>query len=472
MIVFLLSAVFTAQPPNIVFLYADDQAAWTIRSLGYPDPMTPHLDRLRAEGLHVPNSFTTTPVCSPSRGGLAVSRYGTELGITDWIAPPPREPATLGLDPEWKTWPELMTNDNIYTGLVGKWHLGFADQFHPTRHGYAWFSGFRGGGVAPVNPAWERNGVSVTLHGLTVDRTGDEAIRFLREHGQRRFALSVHFREPHAPWKPMAVTDEKHFENAEVTVPHADYPRLDLPKARESLREYYGSISGLDRNVGRILSVLDELQLSDRTIVIFTSDHGYNIGHHGLIHKGNGHWLLEGLSGLKANDPRRQRPNLFDTSLRVPTIIRWPGVLKAGGTMNRVVTNLDWFPTLLAMMHTPLPEGITIRGRDFFPLLQDKPIAWNDEFFIQYSQHHYTEADLRGYRTEEWKLVRDFRNDGRDELYDLKGDPEERVNLFYRTNPALEPIRRQLNDKMLARMSEINDPVLREWPHKHPVRIR
>jgi uncharacterized sulfatase len=122
------------QRPNIVFLYTDDQAAWTIGELGNRQSHTPNLDRLFREGARLTNAFTTTPVCSPSRAALMTSRYGTELGITDYLSHGV-EP-DLGLDPSNIIWPKLLSQAGYATAFIGKWHLGQLDRYHPTRFGY------------------------------------------------------------------------------------------------------------------------------------------------------------------------------------------------------------------------------------------------------------------------------------------------------------------------------------------------
>ncbi len=120
--VFFTLALFGAERPNIVFVYTDDQAPWAVGISGNSQIRTPHMDRLFREGAYLVNAFTTTPVCSPSRAGLMTSRYGSELGITEWINPR-REPE-LGLDPATRTFPEVLAENGYINGLVGKWHLG------------------------------------------------------------------------------------------------------------------------------------------------------------------------------------------------------------------------------------------------------------------------------------------------------------------------------------------------------------
>ena len=139
--------------PNIVFIFTDDQAPRAVRAAGDKRFITPNIDRVFHEGAHLVNSFVTTPVCSPSRVGLIASRYGSEMQITDWINP--RSEPALGLAPGTPTWPTLLSDAGYATALVGKWHLGTADRYHPTRFGYGYFMGIRTGGCPPKNPTLE-----------------------------------------------------------------------------------------------------------------------------------------------------------------------------------------------------------------------------------------------------------------------------------------------------------------------------
>ena len=317
--------------------------------------------------------------------------------------------------------------------------------------------GFREGGVSTKNPKLEVAGQPKQLEGFIVDIVTDDAIRFLRERQQEAFLLMLHYREPHTAYMP--VRDEDWAKVKDIDPKVADYPDLDVARAKKNMREYLASVAALDRNIGRLLAVVDELKLREDTIIVFTSDHGYNIGQHGIWHKGNGHYILNANKNTPNGDKSIQRPNVFDTSLRTPTAIRWPRRIKAGTEIQQTINNLDWFPTLLALAGVELPKGLLIRGRDFSPLLAGKSIKWDNDLYVEWSQHHYTTAHLRMYRTPEWKLVRDFLNAGKDELYNLKADPGESKNLI--GDPATNTIRQQLEAKLLAKMRANNDSVLK-----------
>lgn len=433
--------------PNILFVMTDDQGPWAMTNAGNPDADTPAMDRLAAEGAKFVNFFTTTPVCSPSRAGFLASRYGSEVGITDWIMPRPRpgtrDESHLGLDPSLPTWVRALRDAGYRTGLVGKWHLGTQDRYLPAHFGYDFFYGFREGGAKVVNPELEHNGVIREEEGLTTDLLTDKALDFLKESAGsgQPFVLSLHYRAPHAPWKPVAEADEAHVKDRALTLPDPGLPNLDHARLDSTMREYLASVAGVDRNLRRVLALLDETGLAANTAVIFTSDHGYNVGHHGLIHKGNGSWMT-----LEGTHPSGRRPNMFDTSMQLPTIVRWPGVVAPGAMVDEVITNLDWFPTLLAMAGVEPDPAALIHGRNFLPLLKGETMAWENGFYAEYAMHHYADCDMRAYRTPEWKLVRDFRRPGQDELYDLKNDPGETRNLI--NDPAYAAIRSELSQKI------------------------
>jgi choline-sulfatase len=451
--------------PNILFIYTDDQAPWAMSLAGQDQLHTPHMDRIGQEGAYFSNFFTPTPVCSPARASLLTSRYGTETGITDWIKTHNRglslagpEP-DHGLDPAFVTWPELLQQAGYATGLVGKWHLGELDKFHPTRQGYDYFMGFRGGGTKVTNPTLEREGTQREIKGFTTEILTNHALDFIKAHQEELFLLSLHYRAPHSPWLPLAEEDWEPYKDLTIQFPHPDYPDLDKSKLRKGTREYFGSVASVDRQIGRILNLLDSLQLSENTIVVFTSDHGYNMGHNGMWRKGNGQWILTNPPAGTENIPEPQRPNMYDNSLRVPTVIRWPAKIKSGTVVKETISTLDWYPSLLAMADVDKPDTITTHGRNFLPLLLNQKIPdWNNDFYAQYSTHHQSLTEMRMYRTSGWKLLRDFKNPERDELYYLKQDPEETTNLI--KEEKYQQVIQQLHEKIIAKMHETNDPVV------------
>jgi uncharacterized sulfatase len=435
--------------PNVVFICTDDQARWTLGVYGNSEARTPNLDRLSRAGARFDNAFTVTPVCSPSRASTFTSRYSTQFGIEDWIDNA-SEP-DLGLSPSAVLWPELLRGAGYTNMLVGKWHLGSRDEFHPTRQGYDRFFGFRGGGNTPMNPRLEKDGVERTFKGSLPDLLVDEGIAFLEANRDRSFLLSVHFREPHAPYAPVPDADAAAYRDVTPTIP--DFPGLPRERVGRLTREYYASVHAVDRNVGRLLDALDRLGLAGDTAVFFTSDHGYMIGQHGLWHKGNAIWIAEGRRG--------SRPNMFDDAIRVPLLVRWPGAIAPGTVVSQVVSNLDLFPTVLDVAGVGVPPNLKIEGRSLLPLVAGgtpkPPPDWDDTLFGQYDMHHGQRARMRMIRTPEWKLIRHFEPGAGDELYHLASDPGETTNRIDAPEhrAMLVALRKALND----RMREVKDPL-------------
>jgi uncharacterized sulfatase len=251
-------------------------------------------------------------------------------------------------------------------------------------------------------------------------------------------------------------------KDVSLTIPNPDYPGLDSERALKMTREYLASVAALDRNVGRILDTLDALNLSKRTLLVFTSDHGYNMGHHGVYHKGNGHWLLkkDALPPGTPNIPSGQRPNMFETSLHVPMLVRWPGVVAPGSVNEHTISHLDWLPTFTAITKGKLPVDAPVRGRNIEPLLRGSGKGWDENFYAEYSTKHQSKTQMRVFRTPQWKLICDFLNEGRDELFNLAVDPEETKNLIGDSGPAASKARVELAQQILAKMEEIKDPSL------------
>lgn len=450
--VVICGSLHAADRPNILFIMTDDQGVWTTGHSGNMDAFTPNMNRLRREGASLVNSFVVTPVCSPSRGELMSSRYSSELKINDWIMPS----ETHGLSRDLAVWPKLLQQAGYQTGLIGKWHCGHTPEFHPTHFGYGEFMGLLTGGCATKGPTLEKNDKPQKFEGLAEDIFTDESLDFIRRHQQGPFALSLHYRAPHTAYLPVSDDDWSHFAGKTPGIPNVE--GLDRQKTEKNMREYLASVSCVDRNLGRILGLLDELKLTDKTLVIFTSDHGYNIGHHGLHHKGNATWLLKDPPPSPyPNIPRNRRPNMFDTSLRLPTVARWPGVIKPGSTIAQTVTNLDWFPTLCEVGSATVPEQTVLRGRSIAPLLRGESPAWDNDFYGEYNMRNGAKTQMRVYRTTEWKLMRDFANPGRAELYHLAKDPGETTNLIDSDRADARAALNMLDEKIAAMMRKLGD---------------
>lgn len=460
--------------PNILFVYTDDQAPWGFGASGYSQAHTPNIDRLASEGANLTNSFVTTPVCSPARASIMTSRYASEYGILDFIPHPNHKlydpQHQIGLDPESITFAEVLQSSGYTTGLVGKWHLGDwtvteEKKYHPTNHGYDYFMGLTGGGTKTENPPLEKAGTVSQFTGLTVDILTDHALEFVEDNRQTPFLLCLNYRAPHGKWLPVAEEDWAPYKDIDPEIPNPDFKGLDVKRVKRMTREYLASISGVDRNLGRMLQLLDELKLTQNTIVIFTSDHGFNMGHNGIYHKGNGFWITKPYPQGTVNVPARYRPNMYDNSLKVPAIVKWPNVIKPGTVITDISTSLDWYPTLVDMAGAKLPKEHLVRGRSILPLLKDEtPSDWNQDYYGEYSMINYAQAYMRCYRTPKWKLVRDFLNPERDEFYDLTNDPEESHNLIHSKSQQLLRLIKKFDVRIRSHIEQNGDQVLTTIP--------
>ncbi|XOV91660.1 MAG: sulfatase [Bacteroidota bacterium] len=452
--------------PNIIFIYTDDQAAWGIGRSGNNQIYTPNIDRLASEGAYFPNAYVTTPVCSPTRVSLMTSQYASEHHVYDFIPQighrlydPNIE---IGINPESITFPEVLKNAGYQTALIGKWHVGIWTQtgpktYHPTNHGYDYFMGLTGGGTRPVDPVLEKDGTEQQFEGLTTDILTNHAIDYIKSHYHNPFLLSLHYRAPHAAWLPVADEDWAPYDTLDPEIPNPDFPDLDIEKVKRKMKEYMASISGVDRNIGRVLDLLKELKIEENTIVIFTSDHGYNMGHNGIEHKGNGYWITRTKHPAKGNLAENSRPNMYDNSLKVPAIVKWPNVVKPGSVIPQNMMNLDWYPTVVEMAGSELPKNQIIRGRSLVPLLKEESIEWNTDIYAEYSMINYSKAYMRTYRTPEWKLILDFLNPERHELYHLSVDPQENQNLINSNSEEVKTVIDKLSRRIYQQMEVLGD---------------
>ena len=439
---------------NLIAILTDDQARWSVSCYGGENLKTPNMDRLAKEGAIFQNAYVNSPVCSPSRMTYFTGLNSTQTKVTDYLSG--AQAKQVGISAEMASWPAILQKNGWTTGLVGKWHIGKSERSLPKNNGFDYFMGNLGGGWKPKNPRFvDIDGNSKTFDGFSVDVCTDLALDFLTENQKKPFALLVHYREPHAAYVPMPDQDMEAMKDLDPKIP--DYPGLPKEKVKGLMRDYLTSVRAVDRNVGRILDRVKKLGLEDDTIVVFTSDHGYNLGHHGLRYKGNGYWLVEGKKGC--------RPNMFESSMAVPLMIKWPGVVKPGTTVTPLVSNVDMFSSVLSMLGVEEPEGVEQEGRDFTPFLRGESVAgWRDTLFGQYQMLNNARDSMRMIRTPEWKLVRHYQVEGKDELYHLKNDPDEAKNLF--NNPERQAVQKKLQHRLDEWMKGIGDEPESESPQR------
>lgn len=442
-------SVAAAPRMNLISIVTDDQSEWSVGAYGNKESRTPNIDRLAREGARFANAFVCTPVCSPSRAAFLTGRHGTQLGVTDWITPKQGQDG-LGLPANAVTWPRLLQQNGWRTALIGKWHLGSQATNHPTRLGFDTFFGALGGSFRPKDPELELDGKLQTVEGFGADVLTDAALQFIETNRASPFALLIHYREPHLPYTPVPDSDAAPFANLDPTVPIAS--GTNVAQVKEWTRSYYAAIHSVDRNLGRVLALLDNLKLATNTIVMFTSDHGYMIGHHGLHSKGNA-YRIDKVAGVG----RQTRPNMFEESIRIPWVVRWPGVTKPGQRIPQRVSSIDTYATMLGMLGVKQPAGVRQEGVDLAPLLRGKVFTPHGAIFAQYDLQNDAKDSMRMIRTRDWKLVR-HTAEGADEMYRLRDDPGELRNLY--TVPEFARAKARLQKRLTEWQQSIDDPLL------------
>jgi len=420
------------EQPNLLFVLTDDQGAWAMGCAGNAEIRSPNLDRLAREGVRFDNFFCTSPVCSPARASILTGRIPSQHGVHDflhWQA----DAGAGGLDtpvPADKvqflagmpTYAEMLGDAGYETCLSGKWHLG--DGLQP-RCGFQTWNPMPHGASEYFKAPVVENGELVVHEGAySSDLFTDNALKFLEGQAgiDRPFCLNVHFTAPHAPWgrrqHPQDIWDDYYNNCPFDSVPGHEEPLpmgltawpVDAEGRRRNLAGYFAAIEGMDRNVGRLLDWLDDKDLRSNTLVVFMSDNGMNMGHHGLYGKGNATW------------PQ----NMFDTSVKVPCLISRPGYVPESIVNTHLLSQYDWLPTLLeyAGLTDRFPEGLP--GRSFAPLLAGKEMGPRENIYV-YDEY----GPVRMIRSEEWKLVWRYPG-GAHELYNVAEDPGELKNLFSR----------------------------------------
>ncbi|NLF31373.1 MAG: sulfatase-like hydrolase/transferase [Planctomycetes bacterium] len=415
--------------PNIVVVITDDQRFDAMGCMGHPFLKTPHLDRLRREGVLLANAFVTTSLCSPSRASFLTGTYAHTHGVM--------LNATNDYDPaRTPSFCQLLRDRGGYrTAFVGKWHLD-SERDDP-REGFDHWVSFKGQGVY-FDPEINENGQRSKQAGYITDILTDHADRWIRQEagGGRPFCLYLAHKAVHAPFQP-APRHEGACADARIDPPASfDDPRRGKPawkrtnygsplRLRSSVRvepvdemprrpwkpaghyrRYMESILAVDEGVGRLLDTLDELGIADDTVVVFASDNGYFLGDNG----GRGDKRL-----------------CYEASMRIPLLLRYPRLATAGGTVDRMVLNIDLAPTLLDLAGvSPAP---VMQGMSAAPLLAGKTAGWRTSFLYEYWRDLTPVVPrMVCVRTDRWKYTR-YPDIDQHELYDLQADPHEMTNL-------------------------------------------
>jgi len=404
------------QRMNVLVLFNDDHGQWALPAYGNRELQTPSIDYLAQNGVVFTNAFTPIPVCSPARASFFTGLLPSQHGVHDFIAAADDFHQTDWLAGQ-DTLGKLLSAAGYDCGFSGKWHLGRDEQVQP---GFSdWFAL---SGDYPIEHKgayrYSDQGEIVTLSGYKTHYITDRTISFLRQQNHDKpFFHFTSFYATHSPWsgQPERLVEqyrrctfddipskEKVFGGKLINVERESSLDVDDNEARA---QYYASVSAIDESVGRILDELDGLNSTRPTLVIYTSDHGLCLGHHGVWGKGN------------ATAPQ----NFIEESIRIPMILSATGVLPAGVKRVEFSDHLDLFQTILAAAGVDRPER-HYAGKDLIGLMQDTDPNWRNAQYCEY-------GPARMIRTEQYKYVHRYNNQAA-ELYDLSHPDGELENLL------------------------------------------
>jgi len=460
--------------PNILFIMSDDHASHAMGCYGSRINTTPNLDRIALGGMRFDNCFCTNSICTPSRAAILAGTYNHVNGVTSLRTP---------MDNRLQTFPKLLQEAGYQTAVFGKWHLGTGPAHCPT--------GFDDWAVLPGqgfyhNPEFilkgPGGGTRQRMRGYVTDMITDFCLDWLKERDAGRpFCLLYHHKAPHRPWYP----DEKHaglYLDRDIPEPETLYDDYsdraaaaaaakmrvgvhmnerdlkceipgDLPEAemrkwayQRYIKDYLRVVAAIDDNVGRVLDYLDAEGLSDNTIVIYTSDQGFFLGDHGWYDK----------------------RFMYEESLRMPFIVRYPPEIAPGSINRDIVLNVDFAPLFLDLAGGAIPEAF--QGRSLRPLLRgETPPDWRKAMYYRYWMHddHHEVTAHYGIRTHRYKLIyyygdglgvpgcRDEITEPEWELFDLEKDPYELHSVYH--DPAYADTVGELKQKLHGLQEEVGD---------------
>jgi N-acetylglucosamine-6-sulfatase len=423
------------RPPNIVVVVVDDLRWDDLAVAGHPFVETPAIDRMAREGVRFANAFATTPLCSPSRAAILTGLYAHTNGIIDNTA---RDAASH----ELATFARPLADAGYRTGFFGKWHMGNDDSPRP---GFTHWVAMRGQGEA-LDPQFNVNGERVRKSGYVTDLLTDQVVEFVRESGEKPFMVFL----AHKALHPNIVQRDDGSTGAipgqaEGFIPaprhQGRYAQAEVPRRPNALaapvrkpallralpgipplgpetatpdrdvRARLEMLLAVDESLGRIRAALEESGALEQTVIVVTSDHGYFYGEH---------WLNE------------ERRLAYEETVRIPLIVRYPSVARAGAVPPEMVQTIDLAPTLLEL--AGVVDPVKRQGGSLVPLLRGEHPPWRQSVLIEYwSDTVFPRIRNMGYqavRTGRYKYIDYLELEGMDEIYDLESDPYEMDNLM------------------------------------------
>ncbi len=474
--------------PNIVWITLEGVPLSVLSCYGSKLIDTPNIDRLAKEGMQFQNAFTTNALCAPSRATLLTGKYDHLNGMLSNPAGTTDGMTHSTFNPEQETFAQIMRKKGYQTGMVGKWHL-VSEPGKPANPGTAGFDYFvfkRGAGgpyYKPTgylqNPKLGSNIIEEKEYpGYITDNITDLAIKGI-EQFKRPFMMMIQYFSDHRPFDPPHKY-EHIYDDVHVTEPGTfwdDYtmrasPARDARMRIEYMPDYHpskeltgrqrkqwnyqkfmerflGTLKALDDNVGRLLDYLDKSGLADNTIVAMTSDHGFFMGDHGWFDK----------------------RFMYEPAIRVPWMIRYPGVVKPGSKSDAMNLNIDNAPTILDLAGLEVPADM--QGKSLVPIIKGQnPANWRDSFYYHYYEFappHWVEPHY-GVRTERYKIIY-YYTVNQWELFDLAKDPDEMESLFdwngYKVHPEYEKVAEDMVQKLKQLRKEFKDTTgkpVKVWP--------
>jgi len=405
--------------PNVILFLADDLGWGDLGCYGHPAIQTPHLDAFAKQGVRLPQCYSASAVCSPSRSALLTGRTPHRNGVFTWISPG----SECHLRKEEVTLPSLLNAAGYATCHSGKWHLN--GQFNrptqpqPNDHGYDWWMATQNNaGPSHKNPTnFVRNGKAVgPLDGFSAPLVVDEAVAWLKDHrnAEKPFFLAVWTHEPHLP-----IESDPQYQKPYEKIEDAD------------VRQHHGNVTQLDAAFGKLMKALDDQKLAENTFVFFTSDNGPEGD--GVTKRTRG--STGGLRGRKRS--------MYEGGIRVPGIARWPGKIPAGTTCDVPVIGSDMFPTMLGVAGVKVPADRKLDGVDVLPVLTGKakevarpvPLYW---------RLRMAPAPFRvAMRVGDWKILA-TEDLAKFELYNIAADPKETTDLQEKEKDRFEAMKKQL----------------------------
>lgn len=375
--------------PNVIIILTDDQGWGDIASHGNPDIDTPFLDELAVSGARF-DRFFVSPVCAPTRASLLTGRDHLRTG-TQWV--------TYGLEnmnSDEVTFGEVFKQAGYQTGLFGKWHNGSHYPMDPNGQGFDTFFGFKQGHWNNYfDTKLEYNGESVQTKGFITDVLTDSALSFIERNQQEPFLAYIPYNAPHSPFQ----------------VPDSYFDKYKAQGLSDKNASVYGMVENIDDNIGRILEKLDDLNISENTIVIFLTDNGPNGGD-----RFNGD-----MKGWKAK--------VDEGGVRVPLFIRWPAKIKPGKEITELTAHIDFLPSLIELAGIESQVTKPLDGKSFAPLLFEDDPVWEDRFlYTHQSRWDSLEQFPASVRNNRYRLVR-YGDSW--ELYDMLEDPSQREDIAH-----------------------------------------